>query len=516
MVGHTDRVGGGVLQYWDMQGVGELTCDVAIVGSGAGGATVAAELAQAGLDVVVLEEGGYFDTRSFTSEATPAVKRLYRSAGAERMSGPPSILFMQGSCVGGSTVINGGMSWRTPNRVLEGWSRERGLPSVHPEALAPVFDHLEKQLYVGPQEPGSIGLDDGLFRLGAERLGYGVVADRRNQNHCVGSNNCGFGCPTGAKQSMLVTMLPRAVGHGARIVSDCRITRILTRPRSGGMKQAVGVEGRLIDPSTGKAGPALRVLAPRVVLACGATETPALLQRNGLCGGSGQLGRNLTVHPNTKCVGIFDDEVQGWKGVHQGHQVHEFIDEGLLMTVAFVPPQVLAMTFPMWGNALFDVVSQINHLVTAGVLVEDTGSGVVRPGPFGSTRVSYRLTDYDMQQLMRGVGLVSEILFASGARRVVSPVAGMPVLESPDDIARLFKRPVNRHDLEVLTVHIMGSARMGVDPRVSVVGPFGEAFDVGGLFVADASVLPSPIGVNPMLTIMALATRTALHMLGLC
>ncbi|GIW72082.1 MAG: hypothetical protein KatS3mg102_1624 [Planctomycetota bacterium] len=506
---------GRLYQFWDLMTDRTIECDAVIVGSGAGGATVAAELAEAGLAVAVLEEGGFYDTRTFHAGLFDAVAHLYRDAGTERAVGPPNVMLFQGRCVGGSTVINGGMCWRTPARVLERWTRERGLPAVGPEAMQPLFERLEALIHVAPQEPGSIGMDDGLLRLGAERLGYKVVANRRNQLHCVGSNNCVFGCPTGAKQSMLVSMLPRAVGFGADIYADCRVERlVLERAGPDGRPRAVGVQARVLDPDPRAPARTLTVRARHVVLACGAIQTPLLLLGEGLANGSGQLGRNLAVHPNAKAIALFDEPVVGWQGVHQAHQIHEFLEEGIVMAVAFLPPQLLALTQPLLGNALFELMRQINHMVCAGILVEDTTTGTVRRGPFGRAAVRYRMSDYDLEQVLRGLALLAEVYFAAGAREVLLPIYGLEPLRSPDEIPRLFRHPVHRHDLEIAAFHPLGTCRMGVHPGSSVVDPFGQVHEVAGLWIADASVLPGPIGVNPMLTIMALALRTALRIRG--
>jgi choline dehydrogenase-like flavoprotein len=504
---------GGVKQFWDVPRALTLACDVVVVGSGAGGATVAAEVAEAGRSVIVLEEGGFHDTRSFHTDALRSIMDLYREAGAQRVAGRPEVMLAQGRCVGGSTVINGGMCWRTPERALRRWRWEHGIEGASLEALEPFFRRVEERLHVAVQSPESIGRDDDLLRIGAERLGYKVTPNTRNQRHCVGSNNCAFGCPTGGKQSMLVSYLPRAVAHGAEIYADCRVSRVLTERTPGGKPRAVGVAGRLVDPATGRAGPRIEVRAKRVVLACGATETPVLLLENRLANSSGQVGRNFTLHPNGKCVAIYDEDVHGWRGVHQAHQVHEFLAEGLDMAVAFVPPELLALSLPLLGDELWDVISNVNRLVTCGVLVEDTTSGRVLPGPGGIARMSYRMTEHDVRQLLRGIGLLAECMFASGAKRIVTPVHGAPELRSPDDIPRLLGAAIDPRDIEVLSVHPMGTCRMGADPRRSVVGSYGEAHDVSGLYIADASVLATPIGVNPMETIVALATRTAFRML---
>jgi len=214
-----------------------------------------------------------------------------------------------------------------------------------------------------------------------------------------------------------------------------------------------------------------------------------------------------------KCVSIYDEDVYGWKGVHQAHQVHEFLSEGFDMAVAFLPPELLALSFHLLGDELFELMSQINRLVVSGVLVEDTVAGRVTRGWGGMAAMSYQCTAHDVERMLHGVGLLCEILFASGAKKIILPIHGAPTLRSPDDIPKLYERPVDVRDIEVLSVHPMGTCRMGRDPRRSVVSSTGETHDVPGLYIADASVFPTSIGVNPMETVMAFATRTAFRLL---
>ncbi len=506
---------GRLYQYWDVGGPLRLECDVVVVGSGAGGATIAAELAAAGLRVIILEEGGFFDTRSFGPSVFAGATRLYRAAGTEQALGPPNVLFLQGRCVGGSTVVNGGMSWRTPARVLERWSREYRLPDLSPEALAPIFEYLERLIHVGEPEPDSIGRDQHRLRMGAERLGLRVVTNRRNHRHCVGSNNCIFGCPTGAKQSMLVSMLPRALRFGADLYADCRVETIVRKRPPGGRERALGVVARMVDPRTDRPGPRVRVRARHVVLSGGATQTPVLLLRNGI-NATAQVGRHLTLHPNAKAIAIFDEPIRAWQGVHQAYQVHAFLEEGILLAAPFLQPQILALTMKRLGNELWEVLSQVDRLLTGGVLIEDSVTGRVHRGPYGSAIMRYRMSRFDLERCVRGLELLGRLYFAAGARRVILPIHGAPVIDHPDQLAALSTHPLDRRDIEIASVHAMSSCRMGSDPRRSVVDARGETHEVAGLWIADASMLPGPVGVNPMLTIMAMAARTARYVREAC
>ena len=499
------RVPRGLTTGVDVTGEVSVECDVVIVGSGAGGATMAAELAEAGVEVVVIEEGGYHPTESFRAESVRALRTLYRDGGGGMTVGRPSVLFAEGRCVGGSTVVNGGMSWRTPSRVLERWAAEEAVRAMSERDMEPYFARAEARHSVGLQDPETIGRDSELLKAGAEARGWAVVPNRRNQLHCAGTNSCLSGCPTGAKRSMLVTSVPRALALGARLFADCRVDRITRAGRT-----ATGLVGHFRRPGS----PRLTVRARTVVVAGGAIQTPALLARSGLRSASGQLGRNLSLHPNANVVAFFDSDVTGWHGVHQAFQVREFVSEGLILTADNLPPPMLAAMLPAYGRELGELMADYNQVVTAGPLVTDSGAGRVRNVPGLGTQVFYRLTDAAAARLVRGVELTAEALFTAGARRVLLPFDGAPEVRSPDQLRTLLARPVPKASMQVYSIHLMGTARMSEDPRRGVTDSFGAVHGVSGLLVADASLFPGPLGINPMETVIALAMRNARRFLG--
>jgi choline dehydrogenase-like flavoprotein len=302
---------------------------------------------------------------------------------------------------------------------------------------------------------------------------------------------------------MLVTSVPQALARGARLFADCRVDRIT---RSGAV--VTGVTGHVVRPG-GRRGPRLTVRARAVIVAGGAIQTPALLARSGLRSASGQLGRNLSVHPNAVVTALFDQDVRGWQGVHQAFQVREFAGEGLLLTATNLTPPMLAGILPAYGRELGELMAAYNQIVTAGPLVSDTGTGRIRNLPGLGPQVFYQLTDQDATRVARGVELTAEALFTAGARRVLLPFDGAPVIRDPAGLRRLLARPVAKRSLQLYSVHLMGTARMSEDPRRGVTGSFGEFHGAGGLIVADASVFPGPIGINPMETVIALAMRNA-------
>jgi choline dehydrogenase-like flavoprotein len=303
-----------------------------------------------------------------------------------------------------------------------------------------------------------------------------------------------------------VSYIPRALHFGARLLSDVRVERI----RFTG-KRATGLDGRVVRADGGD-GPRVTIHAKLVVAACGAIQTPALLARSGVRSPSGRIGHNLSLHPNVKLTAVFDQPVRGWEGVHQAYQVREFEGEGLLFAAVNIPPGILAMTSHPRGEALHRMMVDYDKTVVAGMLCEDTATGRVRTIA-GRPQAFYQLAEFDAHKLIRGVALLAELLFAAGARRIATPFAGVPELTGPDDTRRLYAHPIARQAMEVVTVHMMGTAAMGGDRARAVTDGHGRVHDADRLLVCDASLFPTPIGVNPMETIMALATRAAAHVL---
>jgi len=497
-----------IYQFQDVKKSLDLACDAVVIGSGAGGAVVAKELAEVGLKVVLLEEGGYYRTEDFlVNDTVESTARLFRDGGACAILGKPNIMFAEGRCVGGSTTINGGICWRTPEKIMKRWQWERGLADFTPYQMDSFFSRVEQIIQAKPMIPEARNRDGELLKSGAEKLGYSVRANIRSQDDCVGANQCISGCPTGAKQATLINYIPMFIKAGGELFANCRVTKVVTKHG-----QATGVEGYFVDPLTKAHTHKIKVHSNIVVVCGGAVQTPALLMRSRIHDEGRLLGKNLIVHPNAKVLAVFNEEVRPWSGVNQGFQITEFFDEGLLMAVQFVPPGIISLGLPLGGLRLFKKKKQeFHHLVMGGVLVEDTGSGRIRLGPFDSVFPTYNLNERDFHQVIRGVALLSEVFFAAGARKCYLPFANMTELRSVDDIPKIYQLPMRPSDLELMTVHIMGTAQMGSDPRRSVVNSHGEFHNLKGLFVADASVFPTSIGVNPQVTIMALATRTAAY-----
>jgi len=275
--------------------------------------------------------------------------------------------------------------------------------------------------------------------------------------------------------------------------------------------RAVGVCGRIVGED-GRPRHAFEARAPLVVLAAGARHTPGILKRSRLR--ARPIGRGLHTHPNAKVVGIFDQRIDPWIGVHQAFQIHHFLDEGILIGYAAVPPGLLAGTLPGIGEENARHMALYNHMLTAATLVEDEAEGRVVMGLDRQPYLFFNLSGADLERVHRGVALTAELLFAAGARRVLLPFADLPELTGPGELDRIRTRPRVATTIELMTVHIMGTARMATDPRRGATDAAGRVFGVDGLMIADASVLPSSVAVNPQESIVAMTLRNADRWIG--
>ena len=467
-----------------------LHADACVVGAGAGGAVVAAELAEGGANVVVLEQGPEHDADGFTARPPQMLARLYRDGGQTTTLGLPPIGLPLGRGIGGTTLINSGTCFRTPGHVLGDWRARFGL-ELDEESLAPCFARVERALSVAEVTPKLAGQNAAVIRRGAERLGWSHGYLKRNARGCVGSGVCAFGCPTSAKQHAGITYVPRARAAGATVLTGADVRRVLVEGR-----RSAGVLAR------GTGGRDLEVRAPLVVVAAGTVHTPILLARSGLGGASGQLGRNLSVHPATAAVARMEERVDMARGVPQSLYVDEFAREGIMLETIAGPPAYVAMSLPLSGRAHADAMAAYPYLAQLGLMVCDGGRGEIR-SLSRRPLIRYDLGRAEVEKFRAGIAHLDTLLRAAGAREVYLP---LPAGAVP---ARARAR-----DLKLMAFHPLGTARADARAASGVVDSDLAVHGVGGLYVADGSVLPSAPGVNPQMTIMALATRLAFHLQG--
>jgi choline dehydrogenase-like flavoprotein len=471
-------------------------CDVVVVGSGAGGAAAARTLAERGLEVIVVEQGAYHDASSYSSDPLEALSTLYREAGLTVCEGRPAIPLPLGRCVGGTTVINSGSCFRTPGDVLAGWRDELGIawaPDLERE-----FESLERDLLVKPVDPATAGRNAELCRAGAEALGASNGPIARNAGDVVCCGACPNGCSLDAKQAVHVAELPRAVAAGCAIRAGAHVESVTVE-----RGRATGVRARL------DGGQRYDVRARGVVLAAGAVGTPELLLSQGIANSSGQVGRNLKIHPACWVGARFDQDVRGWDGVMQSWYVDEWGDRGLFLEATFTPLAFGAHWLPGTGEAFRKRIERYGNLAIIGVHLSERGSrGRVRARG-GRMRVGYGLSQDDVQAIRYGIARAADIHFAAGAVEVYPQLAGLAVVGRGEGSAPVERAKVRARDLRLEAFHPMGTACMGPDASTSVVSPAGEAHDVDGLYIVDASIFPTSLRVNPMITIMACARRIA-------
>jgi choline dehydrogenase-like flavoprotein len=478
-----------------------VRADACVIGTGAGGAAAAKELAEGGMRVVMLEEGERFTADDFTARPRAMTARLYRDAGQTVTSGNVPIVLPLGRGVGGTTTVNSGTCFRTPDAVLEMWRERFGLEQLTPDALAPWFRRVEETLHVRQVPPELAGNNALVVKRGADALGWSGDFIHRNARGCVGSGVCAFGCPTSAKQSADVSYVPMAWDAGAVTYTGCTARKIELRNR----------RARAVVATTAGGG-RVRVEAGTVVVACGAIHTPLFLRRQGLGGDSGQLGRNLSIHPATAVRALFDEEIDMARGVPQSYYIDQFASERIMFEGAAGPPDYMAMTLPFAREQHRELMLRYRNLSQFGVMVSDVSRGRVRE-LLGRPHISYDLGQADVAALKRGIELLCELYWEAGARAVFPPIDSLRELRD-GDMRPLRALDVKARDLTVLAFHPLGTARAHRDPAHGVVDGDLKLHGVEGVHVADGSVVPSALGVNPQITIMALAARLADRLLA--
>jgi len=478
--------------------------DICIIGSGAGGAVAAKELAEAGFNTIVLEQGGYYAQEDFGQKPIDAIPRLYLNNSFIFSLGSPVVALSLGKAIGGSTTINSCTCFRVPEEVLAEWEEEYHLKGLTMKELLPFFQKVEEVINVQPGDMEVIGKNALMTRKGATAMGLSHGPIRRNTRGCKGCGLCNYGCPEGAKQSMERSYLPLAAKAGARIFADCRVDKIITE--NG---RAVGVQGKVLERSTGKAVHQLAVKAKVIIVACGAVLSPVLLLKNRLGNQNGQVGKHLRVHPCARVAGVFEEEIANWKGIMQSYYVDSYQKDGIMVEATGLAPCLGSASLPFFGQKFKELMAHYKNIVNLGLLISDSSEGRVRVDPIGKPLLTYQLNQEDFLKTLQGIRLGAEILFAAGAKSVLTGLARLPVIESPSELGKVNEKLNKKTDLEYMAFHPMGTCRMGDDPKAAVVNRYLESHYVKNLFVSDASIFPTSLGVNPQLSIMAFATYLA-------
>ncbi len=488
-----------------------IDCDVVVVGSGAGGATAAARLAERGLHVVVVEAGAWRDPPHYPASAYGAMRDLMEDWGAQFTRGPAFWPIVQGRAVGGTTVINSAIAVHTPDDIYDLWAREHGLKSARfVSAMRRYQRELDDELRVGVARPEVHGQNGALARRAADALGIEHHDMRRYVDDCAGSGQCMQGCRENRKQSLNITFIPRVLEQGGSVLSNAPVARVRFRGQ-----RAIGVYGRFRDPR-GRRGGRFQIDAARgVVIAASATRSPVLLRRSGVRHPA--LGRFFRAHPGTGVFGLYDQVVdmnrgptQGWASVHFRDTPHAF----KLETLA-IPPEMVVSRIKGGGRTYMERLADYRHLTmwVLGLRAQHS-VGTVRAGLFGKPVVRYTLCPADMASLRAGMVQLAKLQFAAGAKAVLPGIHGLPHAIGPDELGLLEEAPLDPRAYTAILSHLFGGCVMGADPRRSVCDLRGRVRGHHDLYVADASLIPTVLGVNPQHTIMGLARWVADHIAG--
>ncbi|MEZ4323694.1 MAG: GMC family oxidoreductase [Polyangiales bacterium] len=476
--------------------------DFVVVGTGAGGATAARVLSAAGHSVVMLEEGGWLRSQERPRDMVGAMADAMRDAGAQATRDAAPMPLLQGVAVGGSTAINSGIIWRLPEDVREEWAREHGLSElVDARALDGAFDAIERDLEVSETAEELLGRNGALMRQAAEARGLPGRAMVRNSKRCEGSGECLQGCRTEARRSMDVSYVPMALRDGARLHTHCRVHSVERR-----WGRAVGVVGDVLDAQR-KPRARFRVRARRgVIVAAGVLHTPLILLRSGL---RGPVGQRFQAHPGSAVVGRFSEPVGRGPGATQAYEI-PMRAQGFKIESLAMPPEMLSARLPGVGAEWLERLAHLDHHAHWVAQCRFEAHGRVRVGFDGRPAVTYHPTARDVRVLLDGLALVAELLFEVGAQEVYPGVHGVPeVLRSIDEVRALRNPALARGDLHMVASHLFGTAVAGRSARASVVDPALEAHALRGLFVMDASVFPTNLGVNPQHSIMGVVHRAS-------
>jgi choline dehydrogenase-like flavoprotein len=490
----------------------KLDVDAVVVGTGAGGSVALRELARAGLNVVALEQGGWWTSSDFDQREDHMLPLLFEEAGG-RATEDMAIRVLQGRGVGGSTIHNTNLCKRTPESILDLWATKYGVTGATKSDLRGAFETIERDLSISEIAAPMRNANNEVLRDGCEALGWRGAPLWHNRIGCVGSGFCELGCAYDAKQNALKVMVPQAVAAGAHVYADVEVVRVV---HDGA--RVSGVQGVVRDEQ-GRARASIDVRARVVVLAASAVGSAALARKSGVPDPHGQLGRGLRLHPGGIVAGRFDRPIAGWRGIPQSYECTEHLsheegsDKRVWIVTAFAHPIGAASALPGFGAEHMAAMRAYSNLAVLTAMVHDETSGEVMVGDDGRPVLRYRMTARDQQQLAGGLEACARLLLAAGAREVTIPAIPPKRVASVAELDGLDLSFVRPHAVPLTAVHPMGTMRMGDDPKKSVVRSTGEHHQLRGLFVADGSLFPTSIGAPPQVSIYAFALHLAPHVI---
>ena len=467
-------------------------------------------MCEMGHSVVLMERGGYHPKETFTQKEDEMIPLLYKNAGFQFCI-PAGIAVAQGSCVGGSTVVNDAVCFRAPDAVLGWWADKFKVEDIEHQSMKKYFEKVEARISVSEVQPYELNANNLVLKRGCEKLGWEAGPNSRNCKNCRQCGMCQIGCSYGTKQSMLETYIKDAEGvHGdlIKIYSDCAAEKLVKSGSriTGVVGNAAGKEGRKFE---------VKVKPKLVIVSAGTIASSEILLRNGL-DSHGKAGKGIAIHPSPAMIGDFDDEINGNRGIPMAYHCTEFSvmktgKRGYMLESVFLAPFQFCLPIPGVDYDYKELMARYSHFALGGVLVHDDTVGSVQlGGPLGST-LNYQLSPGDEKLMIEGMKSIARIFFAAGATRVLTSHRKRTILYGEGDLRMIDDRGVSPLEINLGSGHPQGGNRMGGLPGESVVDSHSKFNGVDNMLVCDASVFPTSLGVNPQLTVMALAMRAAEH-----
>lgn len=483
----------------------ETEADYVVVGSGAGGSAAAVILARAGRTVALIEAGPWRAPEDYPHTTYGTMRDLFPDWGSLVTESRAFWPIVQAECVGGTTVINSAIVVRTPGDCFDRWQREYGVAGR--DLARRVWEHqdrIERELSASVVPADARGLLNTLAMDGADGIGLSSHYMVRYVKDCEGAGQCLQGCKRGRKQSTNLSYVPEVLERGGTVLSCAPVERVDVE---GG--RAIGVSGRFRDPITRRTGARYVVRAKRgVLLAASATKTPVLLAASGIK--SAPLGTLFRAHPGTGIFGVYDQPVDQNIGATQGWATMALRDDpGLKLETLAIPPEMVAGRLPGGGRELVRRFREYRHVAMWVAAVRAESKGTIKRGLFGGPVVKYQLDRADMTKFRTGLATVARMHFAAGAREIIPGIYGLPYKLGPDDVTKIDEGPLDPRAYIAILSHLFGGCPMAKDPSIGVVDGEGKVHGLDGLYVVDASAIPTTIGVNPQHTIMGLASAWA-------
>ncbi|MHA6492010.1 GMC family oxidoreductase [Pseudomonas borbori] len=493
-----------------------LEADVAIVGSGAGGGTTAEILSAAGFKVLLIEEGPLKTSSDFKMMEDQAYANLYQE-GIGRMSKDGAITIMQGRAVGGTTLINWTATFRTPTPTLEHWASEYGIQGFSQAEMLPWFERMEKRLGVAPWAVPPNANND-VLRSGCDKLGYEWNVISRNVAGCWNLGYCGMGCPTNAKQSMLVTTIPATLEKGGELLYLARAQRLLfDGDRVSGI-ECLGMDERSVAPN----GRKILVKAKHYVLSGGGINTPGLLLRSDAPDPHGRTGKRTFLHLVNFSAAQFEQVINPFYGAPQSvYSDHFQWNDGATGQLSYkleVPPLQPALTTTLLGRFGIDNAMRMEQLPNTNVMLAllrdgfhpDSAEGTVELRGDGSPVLDYRMTDYTWDGVRRAFHSMAEIQFAAGAKAVLPLHADAGYVKTLGEAKTLIDSlPLEIYRTRLGSAHVMGGCAMGEDPQLAVTDSLGRHHQLSNLSIHDGSLFPTSIGANPQMSVYSFSAKLA-------